>query len=302
MRTAFVELRGSPLLKAPLRIEGEYQRPDDDTLVREVRSPYAETTTLRNGEATIARAGKAPRKFSLARVPELAGLQASFGALLSGDRALLEKHYRLSAQGTRQQWTLSLVPLDAQMQASVRDITLYGRGAELRCIETRPAKGDLQRTLLAGAAHAGSRCGHDRGTGGAVPRGQRALMLTARSRLALALLWLALLVVAGWAIGQRLQLSGDLRKFMPAAETPAQKLLIDELGEGPGSRLLLMSISGADAATLAAQSQALREAPGGASRVHPGRQWRRCQPRRDSRTPAPLPLPAYRHFRYAGAG
>jgi len=153
MRTAFVELRGSPLLKAPLRIEGEYQRPDDKTLVREVRKPYTETTTLRAGEATIARTGKAPRKFSLSRVPELAGLQASFGALLSGDRASLEKHYRLTAQGTRQQWTLLLAPLDAQMQRSVRDITLYGRGAELRCIETRPLKGDLQRTLLAGAAN-----------------------------------------------------------------------------------------------------------------------------------------------------
>ncbi len=85
-------------------------------------------------------------------------------------------------------------------------------------------------------------------------------MLTARSRIALALLWLALLALAGWAISQRLQLSGDLRKFMPAAETPAQKLLIDELGEGPGSRLLLMSIAGADPATLAVQSQALRQA------------------------------------------
>ena len=29
-----------------------------------------------------------------------------------------------------------------------------GRGAELRCIETRPTGGDLQRTLLAGAARA----------------------------------------------------------------------------------------------------------------------------------------------------
>jgi predicted exporter len=85
-------------------------------------------------------------------------------------------------------------------------------------------------------------------------------MLSARSRIALALLWLAVLALAAWAITQRLQLSGDLRKFMPAAETPAQKLLIDELGEGPGSRLLLMSISGADAPTLAAQSQALRSA------------------------------------------
>src|SRR3546814_4368321 len=34
----------------------------------------------------------------------------------------------------------------------LRDIALYGRGIELRCIETRPVEGDIQRTLLAGAA------------------------------------------------------------------------------------------------------------------------------------------------------
>src|SRR3546814_12644234 len=50
---------------------------------------------------------------------------------------------------------------------------------------------------------------------------------------------------------------------MPAPETPEQKLLIDELGEGPGSRLLLVALSGADAPTLAAQSKALRAALAG---------------------------------------
>lgn len=88
--------------------------------------------------------------------------------------------------------------------------------------------------------------------------------MNARSRLLLALLWLGLLLLAGWAIGDRLQLTGDLRKFMPEPRTPAQKLLIEELGEGPGSRLLLLSISGADPATLARQSQALRERLAGA--------------------------------------
>lgn len=154
MRTPFVELRGSALLKAPLRLQGEYRRPDADTLVREVRAPYAETTTIRAGEVAIARNGGKARTFSLSRAPELAGLQASFGALLTGDRALLERHYRIAADGTRQHWTLALVPKDAQLAAKVRDIVLRGRGAELRCIETRPAKGELQRTLLAGAARA----------------------------------------------------------------------------------------------------------------------------------------------------
>jgi Outer membrane lipoprotein carrier protein LolA-like len=152
MRTAFVEVRDSPLLKQPLRLSGEYRRPSNDTLVREVRAPYREITTLRAGEASIARDGKPPRTFSLSRVPELAGLQSSFGALLAGDRAQIERVYRVGAQGDRTRWTLTLTPKDKALAARVRDIVLYGQGAELRCIETRPAKGEPQRTLLASAA------------------------------------------------------------------------------------------------------------------------------------------------------
>ena len=83
--------------------------------------------------------------------------------------------------------------------------------------------------------------------------------MTATRRTALALVWLIVLIGAGVFISGRLQVSGDLRKFMPSAETPAQKLLLDELGEGPGSRLLLMSLAGADAETLAAQSQQIAQ-------------------------------------------
>lgn len=159
MRTSFVEIRGSALLKTPLRIEGEYQRPRGDTLVRDVRAPYRETTTIVTapgtaGTVTIARAGKAPRRFALARAPELVGLQASFGALLAGDRAALERYYRIATHGSRERWTLALTPKDAALAAKVESITLHGRGAELRCIETQPRKQPVQRTLLAGAARA----------------------------------------------------------------------------------------------------------------------------------------------------
>lgn len=151
--TPFVELRDSRLLKAPLRVSGAYRRPDAATLVREVRTPYAETTTIRAGEAVIERAGKSPRRFSLARVPELAGLQASFGALLSGDGARLRRHYDIRSEGSRNDWRLLLVPKDAALAAKVEQVVLHGRGSELRCIESIPAgDGAVQRTLLAGAA------------------------------------------------------------------------------------------------------------------------------------------------------
>lgn len=150
--TEFVELRGSALLKTPLRLQGHYRRPDAQTLVREVSAPYRETTTLQGEEGVLEREGKPPRRFSLRRVPELAGLKSGFGALLAGDRALLEQQYRVSGQGRMQAWQLTLQPKDAAVAKQVRELRLYGRNDELRCIESVPAKGDVQRTLLAGAA------------------------------------------------------------------------------------------------------------------------------------------------------
>nr|WP_031339055.1 LolA-related protein [Xanthomonas maliensis] len=152
--TEFVELRGSALLKTPLRVQGQYRRPDAQTLVREVTSPYHETTTLQGDQGVLEREGKPPRRFSLTRVPELAGLKSGFGALLAGDRALLEQHYRVSGQGRPQAWQLTLQPIDAAVARQVRELRLFGQDGELRCIESQPAKGDVQRTLLAGAAHA----------------------------------------------------------------------------------------------------------------------------------------------------
>lgn len=87
--------------------------------------------------------------------------------------------------------------------------------------------------------------------------------MSSARRLGLALAWLALLLCAGWWIAQNLQLSGDLRKFMPEARTPEQKMLIDELGEGPGSRLLLLALSNDDPEGLARQSTALTQALAG---------------------------------------
>lgn len=87
-----------------------------------------------------------------------------------------------------------------------------------------------------------------------------AFELNANRRIGLALLWLTLLAVAGFWLSQTLKVTGDLRKFMPVPRTPAQKLLIEELGEGPGSRLLLMALSNSDPVTLANQSQQLHKA------------------------------------------
>jgi len=152
--TPFLELRESELLEEPMRISGEYRRPDEDTLVRRVGAPYVETTTLRDGRATIEREGRSPRSFPISRSPELAGLQASFGALLAGDHAALEDHYALGAWGTADGWTMTMAPRSRELARRVQSISLFGAGGDLRCIETLTTGGEVQRTLLGGAARA----------------------------------------------------------------------------------------------------------------------------------------------------
>jgi predicted exporter len=65
------------------------------------------------------------------------------------------------------------------------------------------------------------------------------------------------LVVLAFAVRSRLVISNDLRSFMPPAQTAQQKLLLDEIGDGPASRLLLLAVSGGDAEALAALSHGL---------------------------------------------
>ncbi|MDE2156123.1 MAG: xanthomonadin transporter [Xanthomonadaceae bacterium] len=67
--------------------------------------------------------------------------------------------------------------------------------------------------------------------------------MSARGRLLLLTGWLLVLAGLGLLVAQRLQVSTDLRSFMPAPTTPDQRLLMEQVGDGPGSRLLLLTIA-----------------------------------------------------------
>lgn len=79
----------------------------------------------------------------------------------------------------------------------------------------------------------------------AAPRGRVALVL-----------WLASLILLGVIIS-RAQFTADLSAFLPRSPTPAQQLLLEQLRDGLASRLILVGIEGADAATRARLSKDL---------------------------------------------
>ena len=84
--------------------------------------------------------------------------------------------------------------------------------------------------------------------------------MNARGRRTLLALWLATLAALGWAVAMHLRVETDLRAFLPPPRTPVQRLLLDQIGKGPGSRLLLLAIRGAPATDLARLSQGLAAA------------------------------------------
>src|SRR5918995_5099304 len=75
--------------------------------------------------------------------------------------------------------------------------------------------------------------------------------------LALLAVWVAVLVLLGWFVQRQLVISADLQLFLPSPVTDEQRLLLEEIGEGPASRVLVVALAGADAPVLADVSRAL---------------------------------------------
>src|SRR3990170_3365394 len=84
-------------------------------------------------------------------------------------------------------------------------------------------------------------------------------MKLTRSALLILALWVALLAGLTWFVQRQLQVGADLRLFLPSPTTPEQQLLLEEIGEGPASRVLVIALEGAPPEELADTSRAFAE-------------------------------------------
>jgi hypothetical protein len=145
--TTFVEVRYSALLSEPIFVTGELEHRADGALVRRVESPYRETTELRDENVVVEREGSRPRRFSLNRAPELRGMLASFGALLSGDAATLSRHFAVSVHGETARWQIELTPQDDRLRSRLARIVVDGTGDRPSCFTLTEPDGDA--TIMA---------------------------------------------------------------------------------------------------------------------------------------------------------
>ena len=142
-RTRFVETRHLAMLTQPLELKGSlsYERPN--RLVKHVETPFDELLTV-DGEALslVNKSKGEQRSLSLREQPALGALVEGVRATLAGDRAQLERHYRVQFSGRRDAWRLQLVPRAAQVRAHVESITVSGAAARPQRIEVLESTGD----------------------------------------------------------------------------------------------------------------------------------------------------------------
>ena len=139
----FVETRSSALLKAPLVLKGTlaYRRPD--RIEKHVLAPHEERVIVEGGRLTIEGRGQKGRKtVSVSGAPGLAALVESIRATRAGDLPALQKHYAVQVEGSREEWSLMLKPLDARVADFVNSITLAGSGPHISRIVIEEAGGD----------------------------------------------------------------------------------------------------------------------------------------------------------------
>ena len=151
-QVSFVEQQFLHMLKRPVESYGELIYDAPNHLEKRTIEPRVETLVV-DGEVLTIQRGRRNHVLDLKAYPQILPFIESIRATLAGDRAALERLFRLEFTGSEMRWTLLLTPLDAQLAKTVASIRIDGSRDELSKVEIRQSDGD--RSLMTLRAHSG---------------------------------------------------------------------------------------------------------------------------------------------------
>jgi outer membrane lipoprotein-sorting protein len=140
-RAKFVETKTVAVLDKPVVSSGELNYTPPDRLEKRTFKPKQELMVL-DGDTLRLERGKQVFTIRLSEHPEALAFVDSLRGTLSGDKAALEKNYKLILSGTETHWTLDLLPDDQRIAAFVLRITFGGSGNRVESIRYLQADGD----------------------------------------------------------------------------------------------------------------------------------------------------------------
>jgi hypothetical protein len=138
---SFVEVKFIAILEKPVESSGELLYDAPDRLEKRTVKPKPESLVA-SGDVVTAQRGRHQYVLDLKQYPQVVPFIESIRATLAGDRAALERVFKLEFSGNLAHWTLRLVPLDAKLLSTVRQIHIEGEKDSMRCVEIQEADGD----------------------------------------------------------------------------------------------------------------------------------------------------------------
>ena len=141
----FTEKHYLAVLDRPVESSGELLYDAPDRLEKRILRPKPETVILEHGVITAHR-GKRTYVLNLSDYPQIVPLIDSIRATLAGDRAALERTFKVSLDGTLDHWTLLLLPSDATVARTVKQIRIEGARDDIHTVAIQQADDD--RSLL----------------------------------------------------------------------------------------------------------------------------------------------------------
>jgi hypothetical protein len=128
-------------LDRPLLSEGELIYDAPGHLEKRTLRPKPETLVLDGGIITARRGGHT-HVLRLEEYPQIVPLIDSIRATLAGDLPALERVFNVGWQGNIDQWRLQLVPREAEMSQSVKQIEIRGARDRIQSVEIDQGDGD----------------------------------------------------------------------------------------------------------------------------------------------------------------
>jgi len=141
----FTEKKFIAMLDKPVESSGELLYDAPDRLEKKTLRPKPEDLVLEGGVVSAQR-GKRHYVLDLKQYPQVLPFIESIRATLAGDRAALERVFKVEFTGSFDRWTLELAPLDAKLAGSVKSIHIEGEQDFIHTVEIREADGD--RSLM----------------------------------------------------------------------------------------------------------------------------------------------------------
>jgi hypothetical protein len=142
---SFTEQKFIALLDRPVESSGELLYDAPDRLEKRTIKPKPESLVLEGGIVSAQR-GRRHYVLDLKQYPQVVPFIESIRATLAGDRAALERVFKVDFAGSFEHWTLGLAPLDSKLSRTVKEIHIEGEKDLIHSVEIREADGD--RSLL----------------------------------------------------------------------------------------------------------------------------------------------------------